>query len=121
MSKSMPVTAGTPANDLTRACSLIAPPFTGTVRSGGNSFCEPGEVCGEPFHVVPVVLNRQQPLLHLPPRREKHPVIVLHKPVQVAKTGINFEKVPKVANPLAAERHTPLGADGHHVPTEIVL
>src|SRR5882757_5263086 len=102
MSRSMPVTAGTPAKDLTRPSSLIAPPFTGTFQSGRHRLAEPGEVGGEPVDIVRVVLNRQQPLLHLPPWREKHTAIVLHQPVQVAESGINLEEVPKFADPLTA-------------------
>src|SRR6478752_5337118 len=129
MSRSIPVTAGTPPNDLASCCSRMAPPVTGAgPRSGRyrhrggprNRLGEPGEVGGEPVDIVRVVLNRQQPLLHLPPWREKHTAIVLHEPVQVAESGINFEEVPKLANPVAAECHAALGADGHHVPAEAV-
>src|SRR5882757_9372228 len=98
----MPVTAGTPSNDLTSLSSRIAPPFTGTGRSAGHRLGEPGEVGGEPVDIVRVVLNRQKPLLHLPPWREKHTAIVLHQPVQVAESGINLEEVPKFADPLTA-------------------
>ncbi len=118
----MPVTAGTPSNDLTSCSSRIAPPFTGNRPiSGATAVGEPGEVGGEPVDIVLVVLNRQQPLLHLPPWREKHTAIVLHEPVQVAQSGVDLQEVAELADPVAAERHAALGADGHDVPAEAVL
>jgi hypothetical protein len=101
----MPVTAGTPAKDLTRLSSLIAPPFMETGQSSRDRLCEPGKVRGEPVDIVHVVLNRQQPLLHLPPWREKYTAIVLHQPVQVAESGVDLEEVAKLADPVATERH----------------
>src|SRR5687767_8207964 len=116
MSRSIPVTTGAPPNDLTSWCSRIAPPVTCTGRSGGHRLGEPGEVGREPIDIVRVVLDRQQPLLHLPPWREKHPAIVLHEPVQMAESGVNLQKVAELAYPVATEGHAPLGADGHDVP-----
>src|ERR1700754_2610824 len=121
MSRSMPVTAGTPPNDFSSCCSRMAPPVTGArPRSGSrrhrggprDHLSEPAEIRGESVDIVLVVLNRQQPLLHLPPWREKYTAIVLHEPVQVAESGINFKEVPKFADPFTPERHAALGADG---------
>ena len=62
-----------------------------TARSAAaTAVGEPGEVGGEPVDIVLVVLNGQQPLLHLAPWREKHPAIVLHEPVQVAQSGVDL-------------------------------
>src|SRR3954468_19149739 len=129
MSRSMPVTAGTPSNDLTSCSSRIAPPFILAARSRsdrhrgdpGNVVGEPGEVGREPIDIVAVVLNRKQPLLHLPPWREKHPAIVLPKPVQVAESGVDVKEVAEFAHRLAAERHAPLGACSDDVPAESVF
>src|SRR6476646_11217990 len=112
MSRSMPVTAGTPAKDLTRLSSLIAPPFMETGQSSRDRLCEPGKVRGEPVDIVHVVLNRQQPLLHLPPWREKYTAIVLHQPVQVAESGVDLQEVPELTHPIGTEGHAALGADG---------
>src|SRR6187200_1125797 len=107
MSRSIPVTAGTPPNDLASCCSRMAPPVTGAgTRSGRRRHGgeprklvgEPREVGGEPVDIALVVLNGQQPLLHLPPRREKHPAIVLHEPVQVAQSGVDLKEIPKFAD-----------------------
>src|SRR5262245_62988493 len=118
MSRSMPVTAGTPANDLTRLSSLLAPPFTGTARSTRHRPGEPGEVGREPVDIVHTVLNRQQPLLHLPPWREKYTAIVLHQPVQVAESGVDLEEVAELADPVAPERNAALRDDGHNLTSE---
>ena len=118
----MPVTAGTPSNDLASWCSRMAPPVTGAgPRSGRHRLGEPGEIGGEPVDIVRVVLNRQQPLLHLPPWREKHTAIVLHEPVQMAESGVDLKEVPKLADPVATKCHAALGADGHRVPAETIL
>jgi hypothetical protein len=92
-----------------------------TGQSSRDRLCEPGKVRGEPVDIVHVVLNRQQPLLHLPPWREKYTAIVLHQPVQVAESGVDLEEVAKLADPVATERHAALSADGHHVPSETVF
>src|SRR3954464_10770618 len=118
MSRSIPVTAGTPSNDLTSCSSRIAPPFIPACPSRRHRSGQPGEVRREPIDIVAVVLNRKQPLLHLPPWREKHPAIVLHQPVQVAESGVDVKEVAEFAHPLAAERHAPLGARGDDVPAE---
>src|SRR3954471_13884668 len=119
MSRSIPVTAGVPSNDLASCASRIAPPVTGAgPPSGRHRVGEPAEVGGEPVDVVHVVLNRQQPLLHLPPWREEYTAIVLHQPVQVAKPGVNLEEVPKLADPFAPECHTALGSDRNDMPVE---
>ena len=108
----MPVTAGTPSNDLTSCSSRIAPPFTGIQPDqGATAVGEPGEVGGEPVDIVARRAEPKQPLLHLPPWREKHPAIVLHEPVQVAEPGVDLEEVAKFAHRVAAERHAALGAD----------
>src|SRR6201991_1432930 len=114
MSRSMPVTAGTPPNDLASCCSRMAPPVTGAGprsgrhrhRGGARDRCgEPAEVRGESVDIVLVVLNRQQPLLHLPPWREEYTAIVLHQPVQVAESGVDFQEIAELADPLGAEGH----------------
>ena len=92
----------------------------GPADQRGDRLGEPGEVGREPVDIVAVVLNRQQPLLHLAPWREEHAAIVLHQPVQVAESGVDLEEVAEVADRVAAERHAALGADGHHVPAEAV-
>src|SRR3954463_13069938 len=112
MSRSIPVTAGTPSNDLASCSSWIAPPFilAGRSRSDrhrgdpGNVVGEPGEVGREPIDIVAVVLNRKQPLLPLPPGGENPPAIVLHQPVQVAESGVDMKEVAEFAHRLAAER-----------------
>src|SRR6476619_201359 len=121
MSRSMPVTAGTPAKDLTRLSSLIAPPFMETGQSSRDRLCEPGKVRGEPVDIVHVVLNRQQPLLHLPPWREKYTAIVLHEPMQMAESGVYSQEIAELTDPVPAERHAALGACGHHIPLEAVF
>src|SRR3954468_18943143 len=121
MSRSIPVTAGTPSNDLTSCSSRIAPPFILAGRSRSDRLGESGEVGREPIDIVAVVLNRKQPLLHLPPWREKHPAIVLHQPVQVAESGVDVKEVAEFAHRLAAERHAPLGACSDDVPAESVF
>src|SRR4051794_2152842 len=117
MSRSIPVTAGTPSNDLTSSTSRISPPLiprslrsrppepVTRARSVRHRFGEPGEVGREPVDVVAVVLHGQQPLLHLPPWREEYATIVLHEPVQVAQSRIDPEEVAELADPLAPERH----------------
>src|SRR6195952_4719374 len=106
MSRSIPVTAGTPSNDFTSASSRIAPPF---IRAGPsrrdrhrgvprNGVGDPGEIVREPVDIVAVVLNRQQPLLHLPPWRQEYAAIVLHQPVQVAQSGVDMQKVAELAH-----------------------
>src|SRR5882757_10857448 len=121
MSRSIPVTAGTPSNDLTSFSSRIAPPFTGTGRSVGHRFGEAGEVRGEATAIVRVVLDRQQPLLHLPPWREKYTAIVLHEPMQMAQSGVDFQEIAELSDPVPAERHAALGTGGYHMPAEAVL
>src|SRR5690348_4397606 len=116
----MPVTAGTPSNDLTSCSSRIAPPFTGPGRSGCDRLSEAREVDGEPVDVVAAVLNGQQPLLHLPPWREKHSAIVLHQPVQMAESGVDLQEIPELAHRVGAEGDAALGADGDDVPAEPV-
>src|SRR5882757_9457852 len=127
MSRSMPVTAGTPSKDLTSSTSRISPPdlLPGSLRSCPpvtrtrsvrHRFGEPGEVGREPVDVVAVVLYGQQPLLHLPPWREEYPAIVLHEPVQVAQSGVDPEEVAELAHPVPTERHTTLGAHRDDVP-----
>src|SRR5690349_12843986 len=103
MSRSIPVTAGTPSNDLTSCSSRIAPPFIRAGLSRRYRFGEPGEVGREPIDVVAVVLNREQPLLHLPPWWEKYAAIVLHQPVQVAQPGVDLQEVAEFAHRFAAE------------------
>ena len=104
-----------------RAALHWEPDQAATTAVTAKALGEPGEVRGEPVDIVRVVLNRQQPLLHLPPWREKHTAIVLHEPVQVAESGVDLEEIAKLADPVAAERHAALGAYGHHVPAETVL
>src|SRR6478609_3202562 len=114
MSRSIPVTAGTPSNDFASWCSRIAPPVTGgrsrSRRSGGHRLSKPGEVRGEPVDIGLVVLNGQQPLLHLAPRRQEHTAIVLHQPMQVAQSIVDLKEIAEIVNRLAVERHTALGS-----------
>src|SRR3954470_18554448 len=98
MSRSIPVTAGTPSNDFTSCSSRIAPPFILADPSRRDRLGEPGEVGREPIDIVAVVLNRQQPLLHLPPWREENSAIVLHQPVQVAESGIDLQEIAELAD-----------------------
>ena len=117
----MPVTAGTPSKDLTSCSQPDRAALHGTGRSRAPPpSAEPGEVGGEPFDIVAVVLNRQQPLLHLPPWREEYTAIVLHQPVQVAESGIDLEEVTELADRVAPEGHAALGADRDDVPAEAV-
>src|SRR5881628_17595 len=114
MSRSMPSTAGIPANDLASWCSRIAPPLIRPAPSPrrGDRGGERGEVARETVDIVDRVLNRQQPLLHLPPWREEHATVVLHEPVQVPQPGVDLEEVAELADRLPPERHTSLGTKG---------
>src|SRR5579884_3330530 len=114
MSRSMPLTAGTPPNALARATSEIAPPVM--PASAGDRGREAGEVADEPVDVGLVVLDGQQPLLHLPPRRQEHPAVVLDEPVQLVQPVVDAEEVTVFAHRLVPEGDAPLGAHRDHVP-----
>src|SRR5579875_1913274 len=117
MSRSMPATAGTPSKDLQSLRSSIAPPVTGST----DLVAEPGEVRDEPVDVGVAVLDREQPLLDLPPWRQEHATVVLDEPVRLAEPVVDLEEVPVLANRVGAERDAALRADAHDVPVEAVL
>src|SRR4051794_2922791 len=50
----------------------------GCTAPTSNRLGEAGEVVEERLHVVLRVLDREHPLLGLPPRRQEHPAAVLH-------------------------------------------
>ena len=75
--------------------------------------------------VVSAVLDRQRPLLHLPPRRQEHAAVVLVQPVGVAVAGVVAAEVAVVADAHRREHDGalgPVGADvaGQAVPAERV-
>src|SRR3954471_8421435 len=83
MSRSMPATAVVEPNRLTTRFSRTAPPPSRSLlRCPGwltPSAChcvgEPAEVRDESVHVVVSVLDRDEPLLDLAPRRQEHPTV----------------------------------------------
>ena len=76
---------------------------------------ERGEVLHQAVDVRLVVLDRDQPLLALPPRRQEHPAVVLVQPVRVAVRVVDAEEVAEVPDRVGREHHAALGADGDHV------
>src|SRR5579875_1289530 len=117
MSRSMPATAGTPSKDLQSRRSWIAPPVTGSA----DLVAEPGEVRDEPVDVGVAVLNREQPLLDLAPRRQEHATVVLDEPVRLAEPVVDLEEVAVLAHRLGPESDATLRADAHDVPVEAVV
>src|SRR5689334_15106257 len=105
MSRSMPLTAGMPPNDFFKPTRRIAPPVT-----SGSAHCvgEPGEVAREAVDVGIVVLDGQQPLLHLSPRRKEDAAVVLHEPVCLAEAPVDKEEVAIFAHPPGPERDATL-------------
>src|SRR3954469_24058906 len=117
MSKSMPLTAATSPNDFASPTSRTAPP-PDVVGPSTDRGSEPVEVCGEPVDVRVIVLHRQQPLLHLPPRRQKYATVVLDEPVRVAQAVVDAEEVTVFPHRFGAEGDATLGTDAHDVPGE---
>ena len=70
--------------------------------------------------VVSGVLDRQRPLLHLPPRREEHAAVVLVQPVGVAVAGVVAAEVAVVADAHRREDDRALGAVGADVAGQAV-
>src|SRR4051794_15417316 len=78
ISRSMPRTAGTSSYALVNPTREMAPPLT---RSVQHSRGEAREVGHDPVGVGRGVLDGEQPLLDLAPRRQEPPAVVLHEPV----------------------------------------
>ena len=84
-------------------------------RSAGDGRGERPEVGDQQVDVGLVVLDRDEPLLDLAPRRQEHAAVVLEEPVRVAVAVIDTEEAAVVADRLGGEHHAALGPDRDHV------
>ena len=99
MSRSMPRTATESSNDFSSPISRTAPPpVIGSGNVGAHEVGEPLDVAHEPVDVGLVVLDGEQPLLHLAPWRQEDAAVVLNQPVQVAEPLVDVQEVPVVAS-----------------------
>ena len=74
------------------------------------------DVGDEPVHVLGGVLDREQPLLDLAPRREEDAAVVLDQPVRLAVPAVDLQELAEVLGRLGQERDAALGACGRHMP-----
>src|SRR5260370_12330470 len=73
---------------------------------------EDGEVLDQAVDVGFVVLDRDQPLLDLAPRREEDAAVVLIEPVRVAVPGRHAQETAVAGDRFGGEHHAALGAGG---------
>src|SRR5260370_27728620 len=81
-------------------------------RSCPNCGSEDSEVIGKAGDVGLVVLDRDQPLLHLPPGRQEDPSVVLEQPVRLAAGVVDAEEPAEIADRLGGEHHASPRAAG---------
>ena len=118
ISRSMPSTATSSPNVLTRPVSETAPVIVALPRSSRSG--QDVAVGDEAVDVLVGVLHRHQPLLDLAPGRQERAAVVLHQPVGVAVAPVEPEEVAEVADRVREERDAALGAGGHHPPGQPV-
>ena len=59
------------------------------------------------------MLDRDEPLFGLAPRREEHAAVVLEQPVGVVVPVVDLQELPVVVHDVGRERHATFGPDRH--------